>query len=77
MKKRIYYSSGTRKGGYDDDYVFYNDGTIEHHYDNHETDSNRIEEVTAEKIPDSRIESIIEKCPEEIKGTIKKMLNVD
>lgn len=76
MKKLIHRSNETRKGIYDDDYAFFDDGTIEHHYDKHETDSNRIDQVTADKIPSDRIKSIVEKCPEDIKETIKKMLNV-
>ena len=76
MKKQIYYSNGTRKGIYDDDYVFFDDGTIEHHYDKHATDCNRIDEITADKIPSDRIKSIIEECPEEIKDTITNILTI-
>lgn len=76
MRKLIHRSDEIRRDEFDDDYLFYDDGTIEHHYDKFKTDCNRIEVITADKIPDRRIESIIKKCPEEIKETIKKMLNV-
>ncbi len=54
-----------KKGMYDNDYYFYEDGTILHHYDRTMTKMDIEERILPSDIADSEKEKIISKCKEE------------
>jgi hypothetical protein len=62
--------------GLDDDYTFYDDGRIWHFYDQSIHKPNQEEWIVESDISDSRKKRILEKCPEEFKEKIKKILNL-
>ena len=69
-----------KKGTYDNDYYFYEDGTILHRYDRSMKDYNLESYVLPSNISDSEKEKIISKCEsecnQEILNQIKSILNV-
>ena len=78
MANLIFESHFMRKGTFDDDYFFYDDGTIVRKYDNSRSfgDFNLEETVTANSIPDHTKQRIMKDCTEELKETISKMLEL-
>ena len=64
-KKCIWAFLSMKKGTYDNDYFFYEDGTILHHYDRTITKMDIEVYVTPSDIVDSDKEKIILKCKEE------------
>ena len=61
-KKEIWAYLSMRKGLYDNDYYFYEDGTILHHYDRTIGKLNIEEYISASSISESEKEKIISKC---------------
>ena len=80
-RKQIWAYLSMKKGIYDNDYYFYEDGTILHHYDRtiqkHDIESY----ILPADISDFEKEQIMSKCqvecPESIVERIKKILNVN
>ena len=70
------YSFPMRKGIFDDDYYFYEDGTIIHFYDRTQSKLNIEEKVSPLSISIEKREIMLEACPTPIKGIIKKMLQL-
>ena len=70
------YSFPMKKGILDDDYYFYEDGTIIHLYDRTQSKLNIEEKVSPLSISIEKREIMIEACPTPIKGIIKKMLQL-
>ena len=64
-KKLIWAFHSMKKGIYDNDYYFYDDGSILHHYDRTLSKLDIEEYVSASEIPDSEKEKIISRCEEE------------
>lgn len=58
----------------DNDYTFYDDGSIMHFYDAHETRPNITEHISADQISDYEKKKIIENCPENYKEQITMIL---
>ncbi|WP_294455790.1 hypothetical protein [uncultured Bacteroides sp.] len=68
-----------KKGVLDNDYAFYDDGTIVHEYDKsmYKLEDMNIETpVSADSIQDDIKQQIMEQCPEELKEQITKMLKI-
>ena len=78
MEKIIYSYYSTARRGLDDDYLFYEDGTIIYHYDksNYPNGINNAKRVTADQISNNKKLDILEKCPEEHKEFISKVLSL-
>lgn len=78
-KKQIWACLSMKKGTYDNDYYFYEDGTILHHYDRTMTKMDIEEFILSSDIPESEKAMIISKCEsectQEIVEQIKKVLN--
>ena len=70
------YSFPMRKGIFDDDYYFYEDGTIIHFYDKTQSKLNIEEKVSPLSIPIEKRVIMLNECPVNIKDTIKKMLQL-
>jgi hypothetical protein len=60
----------------DDDYTFYEDGKVKHYYDQNAWSLNNEEWLDPSKITDSIKHKLLEKCPEESKEEVKKLLNM-
>ena len=68
-----------KKGVLDNDYAFYEDGTIVYEYDKsiyRLKDINLEKQVSANFIQDDIKEKIIKQCPEELKNRIASMLKI-
>lgn len=68
-----------KKGVLDNDYAFYEDGTIVHEYDKsiyRLEDMNLETQVSADFIQDDIKHKIIEQCPENLKERIISMLKI-
>ena len=68
-----------KKGQWDNDYVFYDDGTIEHHYDLSVTKYNLVAKTTPSAICQRDKCAIIERlheCPEEWRMFIGQLLHI-
>lgn len=63
--KEIWAYLSMKKGMYDDDFYFYEDGTILHHYDRTMTKRDIEEYVSPSDMSDSEKEKIMAKCQEE------------
>ena len=78
--KLIWAYHSMRKGTYDNDYYFYEDGTILHRYDLSVQKYNLESYISPDKIPDSEKVKIIEKCEMEcnpdVVSQIRKILNI-
>lgn len=79
--KLIWAYHSMKKGIYDNDYYFYEDGTILHHYDLSVQKYNLENHVSPEKISDSEKEKIMSQCESEctpeIVNQIKNILGLD
>lgn len=79
--KLIWAYLSTRRQNLDNDYYFYENGTILHHYDRTMTKWDIDEYVTPSNIPESEKEEIIRKCETEcskaIVCQIKKLLDYE
>lgn len=79
-KKQIWAFLSMKKGIYDNDYHFYEDGTILHHYDRTMNKMDIEEYVSPSDISESEKEKIIIKCEsecnQEIVDQIKSILNI-
>lgn len=64
-KKQIWAYLSMKKGIYDNDYYFYEDGTILHHYDHSMTKLDIEEYVSPSNISESEKEKIMSKCKAE------------
>ena len=77
-KKLIWAYLSMKKGTYDNDYYFYEDGTILHHYDRTIGKWDLEEYISASSISESEKEKIISKCESEctpeILNQIKRIL---
>ena len=80
-KKQIWAFLSMKKGIYDNDYYFYEDGTILHHYDQTMNKMDIEEYVSPSDISESEKEKIIIKCEsecnQEIVNQIKSILKED
>ena len=70
------YSFPMRKGMFDNDYYFMNDGRILHEYDKTINKLNISEHVKAEQISRQERITMYEACPEKYKEKIKSMLEL-
>ena len=79
--KLIWAFLSMKKGTYDNDYYFYEDGTILHHYDLSVQKFNLESYVTPENISESEKEKIISQCNSEctpeIVNQIKSILKLN
>lgn len=79
-KKEIWAYLSMKKGTYDNDYYFYEDGTILHHYDRTIEKRDIEEDVGPSDIPEYEKELIVLKCEsecnQEVVTKIKRFLNV-
>lgn len=73
-KMQIWAYHSMKKGTYDNDYYFYEDGTILHHYDRTMAKSDIEEYVLPSDIPDYEKEEIIAKCKEECSKDILEQI---
>lgn len=73
-KKQIWAYLSMKKGTYDNDYYFYEDGTILHHYDRTMTKLNIETFVLPSDIPDYEKEKIITKCKKECSDDIVEQI---
>lgn len=64
-RKQIWAFLSMRKDMYDNDYYFYDDGSILHHYDRTMSKLDIEEYVSASEISDFEKEKIISRCEEE------------
>lgn len=65
-----------RKGIFDDDYYFYEDGRILHSYDKTQTKLNIEEFVSPESIDISKRQIMLSACPQDKYDTIKRILKL-
>ncbi len=70
------YSFPMKKGIFDDDYFFFEDGRILHCYDKSQIKYNIEEFVKAEDIPEDKRRIMLQACPENKKELISKILNL-
>jgi hypothetical protein len=79
-KKLIWAYLSIKKGTYDNDYYFYENGTILHHYDRTMKKLDIEEYVSPSDISESEKEQIISKCETECElelvNQVKSVLNV-
>ena len=77
-KKLIWAYLSMKKGTYDNDYYFYEDGTIFHHYDRTITKLGIEENVLPSDISDFEKEKIISKWEKEVtdKNVVEKIKNI-
>lgn len=73
-KKQIWVYHSMKKGMCDNDYYFYEDGTILHHYDRTIQKLDIEEYVLPSDIPDYEKEKIITKCKEECSNDIVEQI---
>lgn len=64
-KKQVWAYLSMKKGIYDNDYYFYEDGTILHHYDRTMTKWDIEEYVSPSNISESEKEEILSRCKSE------------
>jgi len=64
-----------KKGEFDNEYYFYENGQILHVYDKSKTKVNIEEFVSASDIPDCERQQMIIDCPDEFKERINSMLS--
>lgn len=66
------------RGGLDDDYVLYDNGSIVHTYDRHtyEGGSDRTEKLIAEQLSDEIKQRLLDDCVSENKAKVKTILKV-
>lgn len=80
-KKQIWAYLSMKKGTYDNDYYFYEDGTIFHHYDRTMNNYDLENYVSPANISDSDKEKImvqcISECPNDIVEKIKSILEYE
>ena len=72
--KLIWAYHSMKKGTYDNDYYFYDDGTILHHYDRTITKLDIEEYVSPSEISDYEKEEILAKCKAECTNTIFEII---
>lgn len=81
VKKQIWAYLSVKKGMYDNDYYFYEDGTILHHYDRTMKKLDIEEYISPSNIPDEEKEKMLKKCraecPDTIVFEIGKILNYE
>lgn len=76
-KKQIWAYLSMKKGTYDDDYYFYEDGTILHHYDRSINNYNLESYVSPASISDSDKEKIVAQCTSECpKAVVEKIKEI-
>lgn len=73
-KRLIWVYHSIKKGTYDNDYYFYDDGTILHHYDRTMIKLDIEEFVSPSEISDSEKEKILAKCKEECTNTVFEII---
>ena len=73
-KKQIWAYLSMKKGTYDNDYYFYEDGTILHHYDRTMTKLDIDEYVSPSCISEDEKEKIMTKCKEECSNDIVEQI---
>lgn len=66
------YSFPMKKGTLDNDYYFYENGKIIHHYDRTQSKLNIEESITINEIPENELKVLIEKCPTNLKKVFFK-----
>lgn len=66
-----------KKGEFDNEYYFYENGQILHLYDKNKTKVNIEEFVSAANIPEYERKQMIIDCPDKFKDRIIKMLSID
>lgn len=71
------YNFPMKKGEFDNEYYFYENGKILHVYDKSKTKVNIEEFVSASDIPEHERQQIINACPDEFKERIITMLTID
>lgn len=69
-KKQIWAYLSMKKGIYDNDYYFYEDGTILHHYDRTMTKTDIESYISPSNISDDEKEKILLKCESECSNEI-------
>lgn len=74
-KRQIWVCHSMRKGIYDNDYYFFEDGTILHHYDRTMKKLDIEEYVLPSDISDSEKEMIISKCKEDCSNDVVEKIN--
>jgi hypothetical protein len=60
----------------DDDYTLYEDGRVKHYYDQNAWSLNNEEWLNLSEITDSIKQKLFDKCPEESKEEVKKLLEL-
>lgn len=75
-KKEIWTYRSMKKGMYDNDYIFYEDGTILHHYDRTINKCDIEEYVSPSAISDSEKRKIIDRCIEECDEDIVNQIRI-
>ena len=77
-KKQIWAYLSMKKGTYDNNYYFYEDGTILHHYDRTLAKLDIEEYVLPSDISDLEKEKIMLKCEKEVtdKNVVEKIKNI-
>ena len=73
-KKQIWAYLSMKKGMYDNDYYFYEDGTIIYHYDSTINKLDLEEYVLPSQISNSEKEIILEQCKAECPSTIVELI---
>ncbi len=58
-----------------DEYIFYEDHTIQRIYDNHSLNSNKTEWLEPQQISKQNKDKLVRGCPEELKEEIMQILN--
>ena len=70
------YSFPMKKGIFDNEYYFYEDGNIIHFYDRNQNKFNIEEIVSPSSISEEEKLIMLESCPDDLKETIKHMLQL-
>ncbi len=70
------YSFPMKKGIWDNDYYFYDDGKIRHCYDVNNNSYNNEEYVNAEDIPEKERMEMLQNCPADKQEKIKTFLKL-
>lgn len=73
-KNQIWAYLSMKKGTYDNDYYFYEDGTILHHYDRTMTKLDIKAYISSSEISDSEKDEIMTKCKEECSDDIVEQI---
>lgn len=73
-KKLIWAFHSMKKGTFDNDYYFYEDGTIIHRYDISVRKFNLEKQVSSEDISDYEMKKIIEQCEKECNSDVVKQI---